>query len=85
MRALVHPISSLKLTQRCFVSPSRGHQWEPLCRFLEVDVPDTPFPHANNEAALNAFIGAKVKQGILRWLVVLTAMAAAGIAYKRTR
>jgi hypothetical protein len=22
--------------------------WEPLCRFLEVDVPATPFPHAND-------------------------------------
>jgi hypothetical protein len=21
--------------------------WEPLCRFLGVDVPDEPFPHAN--------------------------------------
>ena len=22
--------------------------WEPLCEFLEVDVPETPFPHAND-------------------------------------
>jgi hypothetical protein len=22
--------------------------WEPLCRFLEVDVPDTPFPRLND-------------------------------------
>jgi hypothetical protein len=22
--------------------------WEPLCEFLEVDVPDDPFPHAND-------------------------------------
>ncbi len=22
--------------------------WEPLCEFLEVDVPDSPFPHAND-------------------------------------
>jgi len=25
-----------------------GEGWEPLCRFLEVDVPDTPLPHAND-------------------------------------
>ena len=24
--------------------------WEPLCRFLEVPVPDTPFPHTNTAA-----------------------------------
>ena len=26
---------------------SEGDGWEPLCRFLEVPVPDRPFPHAN--------------------------------------
>jgi Sulfotransferase domain len=25
-----------------------GDGWEPLCRFLEVDVPDTPFPRLND-------------------------------------
>lgn len=25
-----------------------GEGWEPLCEFLGVDVPDTPFPHAND-------------------------------------
>lgn len=25
----------------------RGEQWEPLCSFLEKDVPDAPFPHAH--------------------------------------
>ena len=24
--------------------------WEPLCRFLKVPVPDTPFPHRNLQA-----------------------------------
>jgi len=24
-----------------------GDGWEPLCRFLEVDVPDEPYPHTN--------------------------------------
>ena len=24
-----------------------GDGWEPLCRFLDVEVPDTPFPHRN--------------------------------------
>ncbi|MCK2219080.1 sulfotransferase family protein [Actinomadura sp. ATCC 31491] len=28
--------------------------WEPLCRFLEADVPDEPFPHLNDAASLRA-------------------------------
>ncbi|HYB22666.1 MAG TPA: sulfotransferase, partial [Solirubrobacteraceae bacterium] len=27
-----------------------GEGWEPLCEFLEVDVPDEPLPHANDRA-----------------------------------
>lgn len=27
---------------------TKGDRWEKLCSFLLVDVPDTPFPHANN-------------------------------------
>jgi hypothetical protein len=27
---------------------SVGHGWEPLCQFLELPVPDTPFPHLND-------------------------------------
>ena len=27
--------------------------WEPLCRFLQVQVPDKPFPHLNDTEAFN--------------------------------
>jgi hypothetical protein len=27
---------------------SVGDGWEPLCEFLELPVPDTPFPHLND-------------------------------------
>ena len=26
--------------------------WEPLCKFLEVDVPDVPFPHKNKSGSI---------------------------------
>ena len=26
--------------------------WKPLCRFLEVDIPDKPFPHKNKQARI---------------------------------
>jgi Sulfotransferase domain len=43
-----------------------GEGWEPLCEFLEVDVPDEPLPHANDRAT---FLG-RVMDG------ALTALAA---------
>ena len=30
--------------------------WQPLCEFLEVDVPDEPFPHANSKEETTALI-----------------------------
>jgi hypothetical protein len=32
---------------------SVGEGWEPLCEFLEVPVPDTPFPHLNDTREFN--------------------------------
>ncbi len=31
-----------------------GHGWEPLCAFLDVPVPDGPFPHLNDAASFHA-------------------------------
>jgi Sulfotransferase domain len=41
-----------------------GEGWEPLCEFLEVDVPDEPLPHANDRAT---FLG-RVMDGALATL-----------------
>jgi hypothetical protein len=35
-------------------APSDG--WEPLCEFLEVDVPDSPIPHLNDSATYKSRI-----------------------------
>jgi hypothetical protein len=34
--------------------------WEPICRFLGVDVPNTPFPHLNDTASFRAMFGMPV-------------------------
>jgi hypothetical protein len=34
-----------------------GDGWEPICGALGVEVPDTPFPHANTTADFRAMIG----------------------------
>jgi hypothetical protein len=40
--------------------------WAPLCRFLDVPVPDTPFPHANSTEAFRARVVAQVQEGVSR-------------------
>jgi hypothetical protein len=36
---------------------SAGQGWEPLCAFLGVDAPATPFPHLNDTAAFRRMLG----------------------------
>lgn len=31
-------------------------RWEPLCKFLDLPVPDVPFPRTNDAASLGVFI-----------------------------
>ena len=51
--------------------------WEPLCKFLDLPVPDEPFPHANDKLAVKeAFVGL-IKQAALRWLQILAVPGAA--------
>lgn len=42
--------------------------WEPLCRFLDVPIPDVPFPHVNEKASLQ-----KVRDQKLKAILVLVA------------
>jgi len=37
--------------------------WEPLCAFLGVPVPSTPFPHVNSREEMKAMIAAAEAQG----------------------
>lgn len=57
--------------------------WEPLCKFLGKPVPDVPFPHVNEAAALHAKFRAKLRKDIslaawvtVKWVVVPAAAAA---------
>ena len=38
--------------------------WAPLCEFLEVDVPDTPFPHGNDTASFRQNVERVIKDGV---------------------
>lgn len=50
--------------------------WEPLCKALDVPVPqDIEFPRINDAEATETFAKAQVRKGLLRWAVALGAAA----------
>ena len=44
--------------------------WGPLCEILRVDVPDEPFPRANDSKVVEELCRHKVTQGLLKWVWV---------------
>jgi hypothetical protein len=44
--------------------------WEPLCKFLEVDVPEEPFPHLNRRADIQKYAGRLIAGRVLRQTTV---------------
>ena len=51
--------------------------WEPLCKFLDVPVPDTPFPHLNDSADFQRmFRFARTADTVLKALIVAAPFAA---------
>jgi hypothetical protein len=42
--------------------------WGPLCKILNVPVPDEPFPHANDANAIQAAFVTLLKRAAFRWL-----------------
>lgn len=49
--------------------------WEPLCKILNVPVPDEPFPRANDSGAMQEFFEGIVKDAAMRWVALLGALA----------
>ncbi|KAE8441952.1 hypothetical protein EG329_004160 [Mollisiaceae sp. DMI_Dod_QoI] len=62
-----------------FFSVEEG--WEPLCRILDVPVPDEPFPRANEQAAMKELADQIMSQVYARWGAIIgaTAVGIAGI------
>ncbi|KAI1772104.1 hypothetical protein F4818DRAFT_427720 [Hypoxylon cercidicola] len=53
-----------------FYEVSQG--WEPLCKILNVPIPDRPFPHNNNKTAAAQTFRDHIVAGMLSWLFMLT-------------
>ena len=60
--------------------------WEPLCSFLELPVPDVPFPKVNDSAFI-ARLGLILKVVIYSWIpvTVYCSCASAAVADHRSR
>ncbi|KAJ9629502.1 hypothetical protein H2203_001876 [Taxawa tesnikishii (nom. ined.)] len=52
-------------------TPDMG--WEPLCRFLNVPIPDVPFPHTNDTRLFQAMVAFLLIRGALVWLAFFSA------------
>lgn len=51
--------------------------WGPLCRFLEMDVPDKPFPKLNEGGSIKAIYLGQQIFGAATWLFYLACLASA--------
>ncbi|KAL2209368.1 hypothetical protein CC79DRAFT_1332578 [Sarocladium strictum] len=66
-----------------FVSVKDG--WEPLCRALDVPVPESvPFPKINDADAVGSLTSEKLRTGLTRWALALAAVGA-GVYFYRYR
>lgn len=61
--------------------------WEPLCRFLEVPVPDKPFPHLNDTAEFQQMVQRRERKArvTVGASVALAALGIAGVAWMGRR
>ena len=62
---------------------SADQGWQPLCDFLGVPVPDTPFPNVNDRAAIKKALR-HMSSGAYMILAV-AALACAGLVYAAVR
>ena len=42
--------------------------WGPLCEILGKEVPDEPFPRANDGQVVEEFVREKLAEGLVRWV-----------------
>lgn len=50
--------------------------WEPLCKILNVPVPDEPFPRVNDKDQLQEDIQGLVIKGVVGWLQIFGVVGA---------
>lgn len=54
--------------------------WAPLCKMLDMPIPEKPFPSANDSEAADELIEVKIKAACLAWTGILGAVGLATVA-----
>ncbi|CAG9996064.1 unnamed protein product [Clonostachys byssicola] len=58
--------------------------WEPLCRALELPIPEgIEFPRINDSKAIEEFSKQQIMRGLKRWCLILSTLGAVGFALLR--
>lgn len=74
---------------RSFVPPEKllefnvKEGWGPLCKFLDVPVPDVPFPRMNDTTSVNKHITKAIFLGLASWGVIFAGVGGAVYLLKR--
>ena len=54
--------------------------WGPICKILGKEIPNEPFPRANDGKAAEEFFKTYIKQAIVRWTQIIAAVVVAVVA-----
>jgi hypothetical protein len=57
--------------------------WEPLCRMLNVEAPETPFPRVNDTQAVDAVASQILWEAGSRWAVIIAGLGVFGYGFQR--
>jgi hypothetical protein len=74
---------------RSVTPPSQFHMmdlkdgWTPLCRIVSVDVPEQPFPRANDAEAVNAVAGQIFVEAGKIWFAIFASIGTVGYVASR--
>jgi hypothetical protein len=52
--------------------------WEPVCKFLDLPVPEEPFPHENDHNSLHAQINSMALVAAKHWMFIFAGLSVAG-------
>jgi hypothetical protein len=52
--------------------------WEPLCKILDLPIPDVPFPQANDAQATQDALQGFVTTALMRWAILIGILSVSG-------
>jgi hypothetical protein len=59
-----------------------GDGWEPLCKFLQKDIPNEDYPRLNDTAVVKQKLHGRFMQGLTQWAAGIAVVAGAVMAWR---